>query len=262
MFQPVVLASGLAGWRFLQRTYDQQFEAFTSSTLMQRDTEYFRENIGNIKSAEELVSDRRLLNVALTAFGLQDDLNNRYFIRKVLEEGSVGDDALANRFSDGRYAELSKAFGFGPLEFPQWKKADFASTMISRFESAEFEIATGQQDESMRIALYAQRELGALAAQDSSVDTKWYSIMGDQPLREVFEKALNLPEGFGQMDIDRQLTVFKSRARSVFGSDDPSIFTDETKMQDALTKFILRDQLDGVTAGMSSGSIALTLLGG
>ena len=42
--------------------------------------------------------------MALGAFGLQDDINNRYFIRKILEEGTTNEDALANRFSDTRPA--------------------------------------------------------------------------------------------------------------------------------------------------------------
>ena len=102
MFQPLVPTGGLAGWRFLQRTYDTQFEAFNQSVSLQRDTDYFRENIGQVTTAEALVSDRRLLSVALGAFGLQDDVDNRYFIRKVLEEGSVNEDALAVRFADRR----------------------------------------------------------------------------------------------------------------------------------------------------------------
>ena len=80
MFQPVIPVSGLAGWRFLQRTYDSQFETFSKGAVLQRDAEYFRENIGQVRTAEDLTSDRRLLNVALSAFGLQDDINNRYFI--------------------------------------------------------------------------------------------------------------------------------------------------------------------------------------
>ena len=49
------------------------FDTFTKSIELKRDTEYFQEKISSITSAEELVSDRRLLTVALGAFGLQDD---------------------------------------------------------------------------------------------------------------------------------------------------------------------------------------------
>lgn len=262
MFQPVIPMSGLGGWRFLQQTYDSQFKAFTQSAQLQRDSEYFRENIGSIETAEDLVSDRRLLTVALGAFGLQDDINNRYFIRKIFEEGTVNDDALANRFSDPRYKEMSQAFGFGPGEYLKVGEPVFADVIVSRFEAIEFEIAAGQQNEAMRFALYAEREMGDLAQSDMSNDAKWFTLMGDPPLRTLFEKALNLPSAFGQIDLDQQLGVFKERAKKEFGSDDLSIFADAAVVQDLITKYVVRDQIAQFNSSYSSNAIALTLLQG
>ena len=75
------------------------------------------------------------------------------------------------------------------------------------------------------------------------------------------EKALILPQSIGQIDIDQQLDVFKDRARAIFGSDDVGQFTQESNVQDAITKYVLRDQIDSFGGGLSSGSIALSLLG-
>lgn len=260
MFQPIVPADGLAGWRFLQRTYEVQSEAFNQSTVFKRDTEYFAEKISEVTTAQELVSDRRLMTVALGAFGLQDDINNRYFIQKVLEEGTASNDTLAMRLADTRYRNLSDAFGFGPNAALKTGSVDFAADVIDRFQSSSFEIATGDQNASMRVALYAERVLPALASREVSMDTKWFTIMGDPPLRQLFEKALNLPQSIGSIDIDQQLSVFKDRAISVFGSDDLSLFEDPEAVQEVITKFIVRDQISAANVGLSRGSIALTLL--
>lgn len=260
MFQPVIPLSGLAGWRFLQQTYDAQIQAFSQSTVIKNDAEYFRENIASITSAEDLVKDRRLLTVALGAFGLQDDINNRFFIQKVLEDGILNEDALANRLADKRYLDLSEAFGFGPAEFLQTGRSDFGDNIVGRYETNGFEVATGEQDGAMRIALYAQRALDELATEDASTDTKWFTVMGDPPLRELFERALNLPSSIGQIDIDQQLGVFKDRARTVFGTDSLDKFSDPTVREDAITKFIVRDQVNQLSSGFSSNAIALTLL--
>ena len=123
-YAPVVPFGGLAGWAFLTRTREAQKTAFASSPAVQRDEAYFRDRIGGISSAEELVSDRRLLSVALGAFGLEDDINNRYFIRKVLEDGTLDPKALGNKLADKRYLELSKAFGFGDYATPRTKLSD------------------------------------------------------------------------------------------------------------------------------------------
>ena len=260
MFQPVIPGTGLAGWRFLQQTYDRQFEAFTKSPTLNRDTEYFLETISGITTAEEFVADRRIMTVALGAFGLEDDLDNRFFIRKILEEGTVDPESLANRFSDPRYAELSQSFGFGPGEFLKTGQPQFAQAIVNRFQAASFEIAAGEQDSAMRVALYAQRDLDSVVNEDISDDAKWFGIMGDPPMRELFEKALGLPSEVAQIDIDQQLELFKEKARALFGSDEVSQFADKDIQQDLITKFVVRDQLASFNTGTSSGSIALMLL--
>ncbi len=262
MFQPIIPLSGLGGLRFLQDTYDSQFEAFTQSAQLQRDSDYFRENIGKVESAEDLVSDYRLLSITLGAFSLHDDINSQYFIRKILEEGTTNEDSLANRFTDPNYKELSEAFGFGPGETLKIGEPLFAEKIINQYEAIEFEIATGEQNETMRFALYAEREMGDLANDDMSNDAKWYTIMGDAPLRNVFEKALNLPSSFGEIDLEQQLGVFKERAAKEFGTDDLSVFNDSAAVQDLVTKYVVRDQLADFSASSSSNAIALTLLTG
>jgi len=96
-FQPIIPLAGVAGWQYIQRTQETQQEAYSQSPIQKREIEYFRENISKATTAEELVSDRTLLKVALGAFGLDDDLNKQAYVRKVLEEGTDADDAFANR---------------------------------------------------------------------------------------------------------------------------------------------------------------------
>ncbi len=260
MFQPVVISSGIAGWQFLQATYDRQVESFNSSAELKRDTDYFEQEIGNIRTAEELVSDRRLLTVALGAFGLEDDINNTYFIQKMLEEGTTAEDSLANRFTDERYKDFSAAFGFGPTEIPGNLREPFASEIIEKFQAQRFEAAVGEQNESMRIALYAERSLNETVGEDVSDNAKWFSIMGQPPLRSLFETALGLPQDFGQADIDQQLSVFKDRASAIFGSDDPAIFLEDDVREDLINKYLARSQINEFSSLNSSASIALTLL--
>ena len=259
-FQPVVIGPGLTGWRFLQRTYDSQFDTFNKSPEIKRDTEYFLERIGTIKRAEDLVGDRRLLRVALGAFGLQDDLNNRYFIRRILEDGTAREDALANRLADDRYKRLSAAFGFGPGEFRKTSLETAMAEIAEQNRIQSFEVAVGAQDQTMRIALYAQRELGTLARQESSEKAKWFAMMGLPPLRQMFETALGLPAGFGKEDIDKQADVFRDRTRSALGSDRMEQFADPEAVERLTNLYLARSQIALFGATFSPGANALTLL--
>lgn len=117
-FQPTVGTGGYLGWQVLQRTEETQRQTFEKSPVLERDIDYFRENIGNAKTAKDLVNDRRLLTVALGAFGLGDEIDKRAFIEKILTEGTETQDAFANRLNDPRFQALAKAFSYGNAEGP------------------------------------------------------------------------------------------------------------------------------------------------
>lgn len=258
-FQPLVPVGGLPGWVLLNKTMDRQTELFNQSPAIVRDTDYFEQNIGNVRSAEDLVSDRRLLQVALGAFGLGDDLNSRALIKRVLEDGTSEPGALANRLADERYTKLSDAFGFAEPGLPRTALAGFGREIADRYRSLEFEVAVGEQDESLRLAMNARRELSEILQTDVSEDAKWFTIMGIPPLRKVFETALGLPSSFAQLDIDRQLEEFKELASDKLGIDTLSVLNDDEAKEDFIRQFLLRDQIASFQV-QSSNAIALTLL--
>lgn len=258
-FQPVIPLTGNAGWSFLSRTKAVQEEAFNSSAQLQQKTDYFVENIQGIETASDLVGDRRLLEVALGAFGLADDINNTFFIQKVLTEGTIEDTAFANKLADKRYFELAKAFSFD-LSPPNTVLSTFPGKITEAFQTRQFEVAIGNQDENLRLALSLDRELIALKDRDLSETASWFTIMGTPPLRSVFEKALGLPPQIGALDVDRQLEVFRDKALVTFGTSDPTEFTDPERQEDLIRRFLLRADLGNVGASTNSGSVALALL--
>jgi hypothetical protein len=252
--------SGLGGWAFLNATRDSQTDAFEQSPRIARDTAYFEAKIGEITSAEDLVSDRRLLRIALGAFGLQDDLDNRFLIRRILEGGVTQDDALANKLADERYKSLSETFGFGDGGSPATVRPGFGAEITARYRQVSFEIAVGNQDDSLRLALNAERELAEIAAERSdSENALWFRIMGTPPLRKVFEVALGLPQSFAQLDLDRQLEVFKSRSENQLGIAQLGDLADSEILGGLVERYLLRDQVAGMQA-QSSNAIALSLL--
>lgn len=269
-YQPVVPQGGLAGWRFLSRTLEGQKEAFEKTSSAQRDIDYFRENVAKVTSAEDLVSDRRLLDVALTAFGLEDDLPNKFFIRKVLEGDPSSKEALAGKLADKRYAALSDAFGFWKETGPNTSTAGFADGMLARFSEMSFEQAVGEAAPELRLALSLERELGAVIDGTTSNNARWFAIMGNGPLREIFENAFGLSSSFGALDIDRQLDELKAKSRAMFGTDEVADLLSEENIEDLRNTYLLRAEptastatspaLQILTGSSSSGNSILSIL--
>lgn len=256
-FQPIIPMSGLAGWRFLQNTLSRQTEAHEASPKIQKAADYFAENIGSITTPKELVSDRRLLEVALGAFGLSEDINNKFFIEKILSEGTSTDGALANRLADKRYADFANAFGFDTTR--QTGTPGFAEDIVAKYERRSFEVAVGEQNDTFRMALNLERELPIIAGKNSSNNAKWFSVMGNPAIREVFQTAFGLPSEFGQLPIDQQLEVFKETAQRRFGTDELADFAKPEKLEQLTQLYFLQDQIKQSSA-FGSGSIALSLL--
>lgn len=261
-FQPFVPTGGISGWRFLQNTLEKQLKAHGEGAAIQRDLAYFNENIYKIDTAAELVSDFRLLSVALEAFGLREDIGSKFLIRRVLEEGTLKADALANRLSDKRYRDLSRAFGFGDFATPNTKISDFAERIGAQFKERRFEADMGTSNDTMRLALNARREIPALGKGAGSNRTKWFTLMGTPPLRNVMEVALGLPKSFGTLPIDRQIDTFMERTRNMFGTDQLAELAQPKTLNRVLERYTA---LDGINGGRSESQIsspALVLLRG
>ena len=258
-YAPIIPTGGNAGWAYLQRTRETQQAAFDGSTLVKRDTEYFEENIGKINSAEELVGDYRMLKVALGAFGLDEDIGNKFFIRKVLEEGTLDPEAFANKLGDKRYREMSKAFGF-EYNTPFSKLSDFGGKITAAYKNRQFEVAVGEQDQSLRMVMGFERDLGNVVKNASTEDSMWFSIMANKPVRNVFEGAFNLPTAVGTLDIDRQLDIFKEKAGAYFGTSNPADFLQPEKQEELTRRFLIQSDLNAGPSASTPGSVALTLL--
>lgn len=256
---PAVPYSGNLGWTFLQQTREAQQAAFDGSAVVERETAYFAEKIGEITSAEELVSDRRLLRVALGAFGLGEDIGNTFFIKKVLEEGTLDDKSFANKLSDKRYADMAEAFGFD-LSPPNTALSDFADKVIESYKSREFEVAVGEQDTSLRLAMGFEREFATLVDKATSEDAIWYGVLASNSLRAVFEGAFGLPDGFAAIDIDKQAEVIRERAEAYFGIGEAAELLGEGVQEKLLRRFLVAEETSAAVS--SSASIALALLQG
>ena len=261
-FTPVIPMAGYAGWRFLARTMDDQSASLNATPAISRDMAYFRDHIGQVQSAGDLVQDYRLLRVALTAFGLQDDLPNKAFIRRILEDGVTDENALSNRLADKRYRDFSQAFGFGTGLPPLSRLPGFADRILAKFEARNFELAVGEVSDDMRLVLNAVRELPQIAAEDGRDSTRWLRIMGNPPLRSLFETAFGLPTAIGSLDLDRQLETFQERAEAILGDGAVGQFADPERVENLVRNFLARAQLTQGPAISSPAAIALSLLQG
>lgn len=260
-FQPVIGVTGYVGFRVLERVAPRQQEIFDRSPDIQRDIAYFRDNIANALTAEDLVKDRRLLTVALGAFGLGEEINKRALVQRIIESNVFEERSLVNRVNDSRYKELTKAFGYGDItEGTNVLRDAFREDIIARYKSLEFERAVGNADPDFRLALNFKREIAAITSGENVDRVGWLQILGQRPVRELLATALGIPDAVAGLDIDQQIKIFEDRTERFFNSSSPGVFAEQGVVDQTIRRFFLNQQVKAGPNAATPGFAALTLL--
>lgn len=99
-------------YQLITRDMNQSLDRVQNQPMVQRETEYYLENITKVKSIDDFLGDDRLFRFAMKAHGLEDMAYAKAFMRKVLEEGLDDPNSFANKLTDKRYQEFAKSFNF------------------------------------------------------------------------------------------------------------------------------------------------------
>lgn len=223
-FSPILLGGGVTGYNFLNRTRDTQQDLYNQSPQVARDIAQFKEKIEGIKTTEELMDNRAMLRVALGAFGLDDDIDNRAFIERVLDSDLDDSTSLANRLADKRYFALAEAFNFQGDDGPQLDIEDTSpdiSGQLARLKTSDDLLTDGPL---LRAAL------DSFGLKSNAGDVFF--------LKQVLESDLADPGSFANQLSDTRYAEFSE----VFG------FGEKVKANESITAFaqLFEGQFDGL----------------
>ena len=109
------MLSTYLSYRLIAQDIPKSIDRIEKQPVVDRETQYYLDNIGKVKTVDDFVNDYRLFNYAMKAFGLGDMTYAKAFMVKALKEGVSDPDSFANKLTDKRYAEFVKAFNFQKL---------------------------------------------------------------------------------------------------------------------------------------------------
>lgn len=230
------MTSTYASYTMVARDLPRSLKAVQGQPAVQREVDYYLAKIGSIKSADEFVSNRRILNFAMTAFGLQDMAYAKAFVRKILKEGHDDASAFVNKLTDKRYLELAKTFDFKNYGEATTAFGAAQTGVSSLFVRQTMESQAGSDNEGVRLALYFQRNAAKLGSATE--------ILTDRALTQVAKTVLRLPDSFSLMDIDKQIAVFEERL-------DVADFKEPAKLNQLLKRFSILWDVDNPSASQS-----------
>ena len=192
-----------ASLRIVTRNLDRSLTAVAKEPEVKRETAYYLDNIGKVKSVDDFVNDRRLFAYAMTAFGMHDMIYAKALIRKVLSEGIDERTSFANQLADPRFREFAETFNFARYGGTATVFDRARQGTADRFVRFKLEERAGANDEGVRHALYFQRKASGIASP--------YGILADAALFKVAQTALGIPSVAANGDISRQAADIKSK---------------------------------------------------
>ena len=185
-----------AAYRAITSHLDRSLELKSEERPVALETAYYLDNIGKVKSIDDFLKNTRLFKFAMNAFGLSDMAHAKAFVRKILTEGVADKKSFANRLDDDRFLAFARTFDFAAKGEATTDATAARQGVVDRYVRQSLEVAAGEDNEGVRLALYFQRE----APNVSSV----YGLLADAALWQVVKTTFGFPDGMTSQDIDKQ----------------------------------------------------------
>src|SRR5690606_31502305 len=200
---------------------------------------YYTKTIAAIKTREELLADRRLVDFILTAEGIDPVTATDEFLAEVFASDLSDPESFVNQLTDTRFAELLGTFNFdseGNLD----RDAPFTVQSLGQTIETQnmylrqtLEAEQGNENAGVRMALYFERMVGSV--------TDAYGILADEAMMEFVRVTFSLPTELGSMDIDQQAKLIKKNL-------DLQDLKDPEKLKKLIQRFtIMYDLENGIT---------------
>lgn len=234
------MLTAAAGYRIIASDLSRSLETTAKKPEVARETAYYLEHIGSVRSIDDFLADSRLFNYAMKAFGLGEMTYAKAFMRKVLTEGIDNQRSFANSLVDRRYREFAEVFNFFRYGEATTSFQSAQQGTVDAYVRQSLEEDAGGQNEGIRLALYFQRK----APEISSA----YSILGDRALLTVVQTAFGLSPATAAADIDRQAEMISERL-------DIEDLKDPTKLQKFIDRFISLWEVTNPSASPSSAML-------
>ena len=195
--------SALSTFRIFTANPVQARDAVSRRPEISRQVEHFTENIGNIKSLDDLMADQQIFSLVMQAYGLEEMIYAKAFVRKILEEGTDDRQSLANRLSDTRYREMAEDFNFDRYGSTTTSFERVQKGVIEKLYQQKMELEAGNQNSGARVALYFHRK------SDEIEDA--YSILADKALLKFVQTAYGLPVQMSFLSLEKQAEMIDQR---------------------------------------------------
>jgi len=208
---------------------ESQTKVFEAQPTVVRDLVTFSEDITSIKSVEDLMNNRIVLNMVLSAFQLETEIDKPAMVKKILTESPTNDESLVNRLVEPRWTKLAESLYPLNSDPDFFQKQENVDAILTGYKTNEYEKFQGENADGVREAMYFKRLAGGIETVTQ--------IIADKAIMKVVRVGLGLPESFQGLSFDQQL----ERLERMVDIED---FKDPEKIDEMIDRFLIFTQVN------------------
>ena len=106
------MVSTFSSYRLYTADLAKSLKRTLADGQVSREQEYYKQNIGKVKSVDDFLKDQRLYTYAMKAHGLEDMTYAKAFMRKVLESDVTDSSSFVRKLVDKRYLAFAQSYNF------------------------------------------------------------------------------------------------------------------------------------------------------
>ena len=220
--------SSLALFKQINKNEAKLRQTFFNRQDVQKDIETFKTKAVGFEDIDDLVKDRKTLQVILTAFDLGSEINNPGKIKAILKSDVNDVNSFANRLNDTRFAELAKFVDFNGRGFRSLTTASSQQSLIDKYLQNRFESDVGGANGEIAKAFFFLRNINSI--------TSTAGLLGNMQLRTIATTALRLPPQIASQSLEKQIQLIESKfdvkKAAINGSETASTIDNQSKIKD------------------------------
>ncbi|MGA1800869.1 DUF1217 domain-containing protein [Rhizobium sp. HT1-10] len=140
-----------------------------SQPSTKREADYYKANIGKVKTVDDLMNNYQLYSYAMKAYGLEDFTYAKAFMKQVLTSDLSDTSSFANRLNDPKYKQIAAAFNFGTSTSTTAQSSATLTTMFGSTTSTSSSSTSDTTDAA--IGLYQQSFIDEEAAAKTTTES-------------------------------------------------------------------------------------------
>ncbi|MCB4804350.1 DUF1217 domain-containing protein [Methylobacterium brachiatum] len=218
------MTSTFTEYQLISKNISKALDRKSKEYDVKKEVQYFKDNIGKVKTVDEFLRNTRLYTFAMKAFGLDDMIYAKGFMKNVLvgEPDSNG-RVLVDRLQDSRYRDFAAAFNFKAYGQKPTSSDPELQAMIDAF--------TKKNDPSAKPKYDSKTEdLKNYITNISPFIKSMDDIVSDSTLSDIIRTTLGLPPAASTDGADENAALFD-------GKIDVSTFQDPEQLREFIDRF-------------------------